>query len=120
MKTRSAKNKGRKLQNEVKAALLEQFQSVLESDDIQVAIMGESGTDIKLSPLARKYIPYSIECKNQEKISIWAALKQAIANTKEGTQPALVFRRNNTEAFITIRLEHFLTLLPTPPSIEKP
>ena len=36
--------------------------------------MGESGEDIKLSP-ARKEIPYSFECKNQESINIWKSLE---------------------------------------------
>ena len=42
--------------------------------------MGESGEDIKLSPAARKLIPYSFECKNQEKLNIWEALSQAEEN----------------------------------------
>ena len=37
--------------------------------------MGESGEDIK-SPSARKEIPYSFECKNQESINIWKSLEQ--------------------------------------------
>lgn len=111
MKPRSAKNKGRRLQKEVQQQLLESFKGILEEDDIKVAIMGESGTDIKLSPLARKYIPYSIECKNQEKLNIWQALKQTEENTREGTEPALIFRRNNTQSYVVLHLEHFLKML---------
>lgn len=69
MKTRSAKAKGRRLQDSVRKLLLENFPQ-LEDDDIKTAIMGESGEDIHLSPAARKLIPYSIECKNQEALSI--------------------------------------------------
>ena len=58
MRSRSAKNKGARLQNEVRDLLLESFPS-LESDDIKCAIMGESGEDIKLSPAARRAIPYT-------------------------------------------------------------
>ena len=69
MKPRSAKAKGRALQNLVRDRILEVFPQ-LEKDDVQCAIMGQSGIDIKLSPAARKLFPYSIECKNQQKISI--------------------------------------------------
>ena len=52
----------------------------LSQDDISCAIMGESGVDIKLSPKARKLIPYSIECKNKEtdeiiKLNYWEMWK---------------------------------------------
>ena len=60
MKSRSAKNKGKRLQNNFRDLLLETFNQ-LEPDDIRSAIMGESGEDIKLSPAARKLIPYSFD-----------------------------------------------------------
>lgn len=110
MKPRSAKAKGRNLQNFVRDKILESFPQ-LEPDDVQCAIMGQSGTDIKLSPLARKIVPYSIECKNQQKISIWAALEQAKSNVKDGTQPALIFKRNNSDPHVVLTLSHFLELL---------
>ena len=70
MKTASKKAKGRKLQDSVRDKLLSCF-TFLEQDDIKSAIMGESGEDIKLSPAARKVIPYSFECKNQDRLNIW-------------------------------------------------
>ena len=76
-----------------------------------VAIMGESGEDLKFSPAARRVCPYSFECKNVEKLNIWSALKQAEENTKVGLQPAVVFRRNHSDAYVAIKLEHFLTLI---------
>ena len=82
MKTRSAKNKGKRLQNSVRDILLETF-TQLEEDDIKSTTMGESGEDIQLSPAARKLIPYAIECKNQEKINIWESLKQAESNSEK-------------------------------------
>ena len=83
MKTRSAKNKGKRLQNNVRDLLLETF-TELEPDDIKSTTMGEIGEDIQLSPAARKLIPYAIECKNQEKINIWESLKQAESNSEKG------------------------------------
>ena len=74
MKTRSAKSKGRRLQNQIKELLLESFKE-LEPDDVRSAIMGETGEDIKLSPAARRQIPYSFECKNQENLKLVEPLK---------------------------------------------
>lgn len=111
MKSRSAKNKGRRLQVEVQEKLLSLFEGRLEPDDIRVAIMGESGEDLKLSPAARKLLPYSFECKNQEKLNIWSALEQAQDNCKEGLTPVVAFRRNHTKPYVAIELEHFLELI---------
>ena len=110
MKPRSAKNKGRRLQKELQEQLLQKAPQ-LEPDDIRCAIMGESGEDLKFSPAARRVFPYSFECKNVEKLNIWSALKQAEENTKVGLQPAVVFRRNHSDAYVAIKLEHFLTLI---------
>ena len=109
MKTRSAKNKGKRLQNTVREVLLEAFKS-LEPDDIRSAIMGDSGEDIQLSPAARKIIPYSIECKNQEKLNIWSALEQAEDNSKEFT-PVLIFKRNRSKTYVVLEISDFLGLL---------
>ena len=67
MKTRSAKNKGKRLQNDVRDLILETFKE-LEPDDVRSTTMGDSGEDILLSPAARKLFPFSVECKNQEKL----------------------------------------------------
>ena len=109
MKTRSAKNKGKRLQNTVRDVLLETFDT-LEPDDIKSAIMGDSGEDIQLSPAARKLIPYSIECKNQEKLNIWSALEQAEDNSKEST-PVLIFKRNRSKTYAVIEFKEFVDLI---------
>jgi len=111
MKTRSAKAKGRRLQNEVCETLVEHFKEKLESGDIRPALMGESGEDIKRSPLAKRLLPFSFECKNQEKLNIWSALEQAKANCPDGDLPVLVFKRNRSETHVAMRFEDFLKLL---------
>ena len=110
MKTRSGKAKGRRLQNKTRDLLFEHFSEKLEPDDIKVAIMGESGEDIKLSPAARKLIPYSFECKNQEKLSIWSSLEQAAENSGD-YPPVLIFKRNRSKTYVTIELEEFIKLI---------
>ena len=109
MKSRSAKNKGKRLQNSFRDLLLETF-TQLEPDDIRSAIMGESGEDIKLSPAARKLIPYSFECKNQEKLNIWDSLSQAEDNAGD-YDPVLIFKRNRSKTFAVINIEKFIELI---------
>tara|TARA_R100000458_G_C8112678_1_gene134817 strand:+ start:212 stop:547 length:336 start_codon:yes stop_codon:yes gene_type:complete len=110
MKTRSAKNKGKRLQNSVRDILLETFKEQLEPDDIKSTTMGESGEDIQLSPAARKLIPYSFECKNHEKLNIWSALEQAEEYSHKGT-PVVVFKRNRSKTYAVIEFKEFVDLI---------
>jgi hypothetical protein len=107
----SRKAKGRRLQDETAQRIREHIRSqtglAVDDEDVRVAIMGEKGTDIKLSPLAKKYFPYDVECKNVEKISLWACLKQAEANTGEGRKPMLVVKRNRTPAYVIVRADDY-------------
>ena len=109
MKASSIKAKGRRLQDFVRDKLRGLF-TKLEDDDIKAAIMGESGEDIKLSPAARKIIPYSFECKNQERLNIWSSLSQAEENSNDRT-PVLVFKRNRSKTYIAFELKDFLKLI---------
>ena len=109
MKTRSAKNKGKRLQNKVRDLILEKF-TQLEEDDVRSTTMGDSGEDVLLSPAARKLFPFATECKNQEKLNIWDSLKQAESNAGKHT-PLLVFKRNRSKIDATIEFERLLELL---------
>ncbi len=110
MKTHSAKRKGKRLQATVRTAILERFPE-LAGDDVRVAVRSEPGTDIKLSPQARSVFPYSVECKNVERLNIWEALAQAHRNTQDATAALLVFSRNRTEPYVALPLTEFMKLL---------
>ena len=107
MRPSSAKAKGRRLQDYVRERILSTFPK-LEEDDVKCAIMGESGEDIHLSPVARRLVPFSIECKNRESLNIWAALKQA---EEHGHPPMVVFKRNHSETFAVVKFDDILDLL---------
>tara|TARA_Y100001972_G_scaffold113563_1_gene148393 strand:- start:3266 stop:3601 length:336 start_codon:yes stop_codon:yes gene_type:complete len=109
MKTRSAKNKGKRLQNNVRDLILEKF-TQLEPDDVRSTTMGDSGEDILLSPVARKLFPFSVECKNQEKINIWSSLEQAKGNAGDH-KPLLVFKRNRSKTYVALEINDLLDLL---------
>ena len=109
MKSRSAKNKGKRLQNQVRDLLLEKFQQ-LEEDDVRSTTMGDSGEDILLSPAARKLFPFSVECKTQENLNIWSSLEQAENNSGKHT-PLLIFKRNRTKTYAVLEINELLKLL---------
>ena len=110
MKTSSGKAKGRRLQNKIRDLLLEHFSDKLEPDDIRSQIMGMSGEDIVLSPAARKLFPFSLECKNQEKLNIWSSLEQAETNAGKHT-PLLIFKRNRSKTYAVLEFDELLKLL---------
>ena len=109
MKPRSAKNKGKRLQNKIRDLILEKFNQ-LEPDDVRSVTMGESGEDILLSPAARKLFPFSTECKNQEKINIWSSLEQAETNSGKHI-PIVIFKRNRSKTYVALEFEKLLELL---------
>lgn len=110
MRPRSAKAKGRRLQNQIRDLILENFPQ-LEPDDVRPAIMGESGEDIKLSPAARKLFPYSVEAKNVEKLNVWSALEQSSKNAGEDAEPLLFFKRNRSKLYVAFDANHLFELL---------
>ena len=110
MKTRSAKNKGKRLQNKVRDLILEKFNSKLEPDDVRSITMGDAGEDILLSPAARRLFPFSVECKAQESLSIWSALQQAESNAGKHI-PLLVFKRNRSKTYAVLEFKELLKLL---------
>ena len=109
MKPRSAKNKGKRLQNKVRDLILEKF-TQLEPDDVRSITMGDSGEDILLSPAARRLFPFSVECKSQEKLSIWSSLEQAEGNSGEHA-PLLIFKRNRSKTYAVLEFDELLKLL---------
>ena len=109
MKPRSAKNKGKRLQNKVRDVILEKFDK-LEPDDVRSITMGDAGEDILLSPAARRLFPFSVECKAQESLSIWSALEQAESNAGKHI-PLLVFKRNRSKTYAVLEFKELLKLL---------
>ncbi len=106
MKPRSAKNKGKRLQNKIRDLILEKF-DILEPDDVRSITMGDSGEDILLSPAARRLFPFSVECKNQEKLNIWGALEQAEDNSGNHT-PLVIFKRNRSKTYAVLEFDKIL------------
>ena len=107
MKTQSAKAKGRKLQQWVRDQLIEQLD--VHPEDIESRSMGAGGEDLIMARAARQKFPFSVECKNVEKLNVWEAYKQAEENSKD-YEPVVVMKKNNHKTLVVIDAEHFVKI----------
>ena len=107
MKTSSAKEKVRNLQKRVRELLIEKLD--IHPEDIESRSMGASGEDLIMARAAREKFPYSIECKNQEKVNVWSAYEQASDNSGK-YEPIAVIKKNNSKPLVVIDLEAFIKL----------
>lgn len=105
MKPQSAKAKGRKLQQWVRDKLIESRN--IHPDDIESRSMGAGGEDLIMARDARKKFPFSIECKNVEKLNVYDAYDQACANAGDHT-PALFMKKNRKKALVVLDAEWFI------------
>ena len=105
MRTSSAKAKGRRLSALFAARLRQALRC--EEGDVFVTPSGVTGPDVILSPLAQKLFPFAVECKNQEALNLWSAMKQAVTHVKPGQIPLLVYARNNTKPWVAMPMEDF-------------
>ena len=111
MKTSSCKQKGRRCCQETKD-LMHKHSPVLEQGDIYVTSSGETGEDLKLSPAARKVYPIVVECKNVEKLNVFAAMEQCEGHKRDTQwEPALFFKKNRTKLYACIDAEYLIRLL---------
>ena len=108
MKPSSCKAKGRALQDWMRVKLIEEFD--MYEEDIKTAVMGESGEDIKMARAAREKFPFSIECKNVEKLNVWEAYEQAKENSGK-YEPIVVMKKNRKKPLVVIDAESFIKLM---------
>ena len=107
VKTQSAKAKGRRFQQWVRDQLIEKLD--VHPEDVESRSMGAGGEDLIMARAARESFPYSVECKNQEKINIWESYKQAEENSKD-YEPIVVLKRNNHKPLVLVDAEYFVKL----------
>ena len=108
MKTQSRKAKGRRLQQQFMQLLIEKLD--IDPEDIESRSMGAHGEDLIMSKAARNKFPYSIECKNQERMNIWSAWDQA-NNNKGIYEPLVVIKKNGVKPLVVLDAENFLDMI---------
>ena len=108
MKTQSRKAKGRRLQQQFMQLLIEKLD--IDPEDIESRSMGARGEDLIMSKAARNKFPYSVECKNQERMNIWAAWEQA--NDNKGLyEPLVVIKKNGVRPLVVLDAVNFLDMI---------
>ena len=107
MKTSSAKAKGRKLQQWMRNLLIEKLE--VHPEDIESRSMGAGGEDLIMARAAREKFPMSIECKNQEKVNVLEAYKQAEDNSGK-YEPVVIIKRNKSKPLVVVDAEYFVSL----------
>ena len=107
MNHQSAKAKGRRLQQWVRDKLIKVLD--ISEEDIESRSMGAGGEDLIMARAARQKFPYSIECKNQEKLNVWNAYNQSEDNSGEN-EPLLIIKKNNKKPLAIVDAEYFFRL----------
>ena len=107
MKTSSAKAKGRNLQKWVVSKLVEHLD--LNPDDLESRPMGSSGEDVIMGVQSREVFPYSVECKNQEKVNVWAAYEQSEAICGKH-EPLVVIKKNHKKPLVVVDADYFIKM----------
>lgn len=112
----SRKAKGRNLQMKVCSLFSEKMDIPYDQSDDECLIhsreMGQHGTDIILRGEAGKRFPFSIECKNQEKLNLNSAILQAKENLGKDKEWIVIHKKNGTEIFCTLDFKTFLKYFP--------
>lgn len=109
-RVRSAKQKGRLGQQEIRDKILETFPE-LDPDDVKSTTMGDGGEDIQLSPAARKLMPITIEVKRRKSgmKTQYDWIEQAKHHAKG--EPVVFFRADRKDWITMISVEHYMELL---------
>lgn len=107
MKPQSAKGKGRRLQQWVRDALIRILN--IHPEDIESRSMGAGGEDLILARAARDVFPYSVECKNTERVNVWLAYDQACANANDYTA-LLIIKKNKRQPLAIVDASYFISL----------
>ena len=109
MKTQSAKNKGRLLQQWVRDQLITLFG--LSDEDIRSTSMGAGGEDILFSPVAARRLGISVECKSRDRIAVYGYYEQAQENCPPSREAVVVIKQNRAKPLVVVDAEYYFNLL---------
>ena len=107
---KAAKAKGRRLQQDVRDKILELLAPYgVQADDVKSTAMGQGGEDVQLSPLARSFLPLSIECKSHKSFAVYKHYEQAEA-TAGKNKPVLVIKGDRKKPLAMLDLDYYMYL----------
>jgi len=104
----NANDKGKRFERKVANRLNERFGTNVRRTPMSGG-MTIKGDIIDLEgPLAQ----FSFECKNQERLNIWSALKQSQDDAAiDGRTPVVVFTKNHQLDFVAMKFEDWMNLI---------
>lgn len=107
---KAAKAKGRKLQQVVRDKIIELLKPHgIIPEDVKSTAMGQGGEDVQLSPLARTFLPVSVECKSHKAFAVYKPYEQA--ETASGdNEPLLVIKGDRKKPLAVIDLDYYFYL----------
>jgi len=109
--TRANKAKGRKLQKDVVDFILKFFRT-LTKDDVRSTPMGMTGSQLNEWQQAKKLLPLSIECKNQENrgfSGVYRCYEQAETHY-ENLEPVGIIKMNGKKPLAIVSPEYLFQL----------
>jgi hypothetical protein len=112
MKTSSAKDKGRRLQQWA-CKQISKLTGIPWGPDEAIASreMGQNGVDVRLVGEAQSKFPFSVECKNCETWSFPSWIRQAEHNRKTNTDWIIIAKRNYHKPVVMMDAKRFFHLL---------
>jgi hypothetical protein len=107
---KSAKQKGRKLQQVVRDKIIELlYYHGVTQHDVKSTSMGQGGEDVQLSPLARTFLPISVECKSHKSFAVYKPYEQAKKAAMD-YQPLLVIKGDHKSPLAIVDLDYYFYL----------
>ncbi len=109
MQIKSAKAKGRRLQNWVRECLIA---DLLKPEEVSTAIMGETGVDVKIVRHKQYMFPMKIECKSQKDgfSAVYKAIKQCQNHSGEG-EPLVIIKQDGQKPLAVLDAEYFIDII---------
>ena len=113
MKTRSAKNKGLRLQKWVAEKISDLTGiKIVEDGDIQSRQASQSGADVIIRGKATDLWPFGgPECKNVERLNLYKSIDQAKQYESKGKPWILFHKKNNNKPIVIMDAEEFFKFL---------
>ncbi len=109
--TLNSNQKGKRFERDVAKKLNKVFKTNVRRTPMSGG-MSIKGDIIDINPDSILF-DYHWECKNQEKLNIWKALKQARNDKPMGKTPVLVLTKNFENDYACLEFEDFMNLLLT-------
>jgi hypothetical protein len=104
---KSRKAKGRVFQQQVREEILVAMD--LDPKDVLSTPMGQAGPDIYFAAQAQNEFPFAVECKHQDRLNLWAAIRQTEINAfGNDLVPLLVVKRSRGEPYAILPWTVFL------------